>query len=286
MSMIDVLKKTIKKYPHMRALIRPIWIALRNRIWDIKKVLQIPVVYSAGLGRVRLYPNGQIPEMLFKGNFEAVERDFVASFLRSGMNVLNIGANVGLYTIMAAELIKPSGIVYAFEPSSESFTRLQKNLELNGCQNVIVNKAALSNVSGQLLLRVDSKNPTCDGHRYVETPEDANRALSSDELVESMTLDCYLAEQNYPLIDLIIMDVEGAEKLVLEGGMKTFARLNSTILLECSKNQLEVERILNDLGYRFWRWNVIEKKLESVDFKDAALLGDVVARREAWRFLP
>jgi len=233
-----------------------------------------------------LYPEGQIPEVLWKGNFESAERSFVVAYLRPGMRVINVGANVGLYAVMASVLVRPGGEVHAFEPSAVSYSRFLRNLELNGCRNVTARRAALSNVRGQLLLRVDPQHPSYDGHRFVEEVSVAGTLLPSDEIVEATTLDDYMTEQPGHNIDLIIMDVEGAEFAVLQGSIETLARANPTMLLECSKHQEDTENLLKKLGYKFWVWNVIEQALAPADFRRATRLGNVVVRREGWAARP
>ena len=282
MTIIEYFQQKLRKYPRIRVILFPLWNWLRNLHWLTRKFLRIPVCYTAGKTTVKLYPEGQIPEVLWKGNFESIERDFVAAYLRPGMRVINIGANVGLYTVMASVLVKPGGEVHAFEPSAASYSRLMKNLALNGCSNVTTIRAALSNLRGKLLLRADPSHPTLDGHCFVEEVSDSGEQLLSDELVEARTLDDYMSEQASRDIDLIVMDVEGAELAVLQGGVETLTRSHPTMLLECSKHQGDTEKLLKQLGYSFWAWNASEQALMPVDFRQASRLGDVVVRQEGW----
>jgi FkbM family methyltransferase len=283
LTVLNGLRQKIRQYPRIRTLLLPWWLRLVDLGWRVRKFLKRPVKYAAGATTVMLYPEGQIPEVLWKGNFESTERDFVAAYLRPGMKVVNVGANVGLYTVMASALVGPRGQVHAFEPSADSYSRLLRNLELNGCHNVTTRRAALSNVRGQLLLRVDPQHPSHDGHRFVEEVGAAGRALPSDEIVEAITLDDYMTEPTGYKLDLMVMDIEGAEFAVLQGAVEMLTRANPTILLECSKHQEDTENLLRQLGYKFWVWNVIERALVHTDFRQAARLGDVVIRREGWR---
>jgi len=267
-------------------LLLPWWVRFIDLQWRTLKFLRRPITYPAGSTTVMLYPEGQIPQVLWKGNFESVERDFVAEYLKPGMRVMNIGANVGLYAVMASALVRPGGEVHAFEPSALSYSRLLRNLELNGCGNVTTRRAALSNARGQLLLRADPQHPSYDGHRFVEEVSVAGKLLPSDEMVEATTLDDYMTEQAGRNIDLIIMDVEGAEFAVLQGSIETLTKTNPTMLLECSKHQEDTEILLKKLGYKFWVWNVIEQALVPADFREAARVGDIVVRREGWAAHP
>jgi FkbM family methyltransferase len=280
----SVIRRKIRKHPRLYRSLLPWWIRGVNLHWSLRKSLRIPISFPAGAWTVKLYPEGQIPEMLWKGNFEAIERDFVSAYLKSGMRVVNVGANVGLYTVMAAALVEGGGEVHVFEPSRESYLRLMNNVELNGCRNVRAMRVALSNVRGHLLLRADPKNASLDGHRFVVTVGGGVSQLATDELVEARTLDDYMADQTRGSIDLIIMDVEGAELSVLQGAVNTLELTHPTILLECSKYHEETESLLRDLGYSFWQWDVNIKALVPVDFLKAAQVGDVVARVEGWSF--
>src|SRR5207249_1442151 len=130
------------------------------------------------------------------------------------------------------------------------------------------------------------QHPSYDGHRFVEEVSVAGTLLPSDEIAEATTLDDYMTERAGRNIDLIIMDVEGAEFAVLQGGIETLTRANPTMLLECSKHQEDAENLLKKLGYKFWVWNVIEQALTPAEFRQAARLGDVVVRREGWAARP
>jgi tRNA G37 N-methylase Trm5 len=68
--------------------------------------------------------------------YERTELALVSAYLKPGMTVIDVGANIGVSSILAQKRMKGTGIVWAFGPSSQSFERLEKNLELNRCQSV------------------------------------------------------------------------------------------------------------------------------------------------------
>ena len=283
MTMHDWLARESRRYPRIRHFLLPLWCRLINLLWPVRKYLRRPVTYTAGSTTVMLYPEGQIPEALWKGGFEGVERDFVSAFVRPGMQVINVGANVGLYAVMASMLVRPDGEVHAFEPSTQSYSRLLANLELNGCRNVTSNQAALLDAPGQLLLRADLRHPSCDGHRFVEQVDAEKELLASDEMVQTITLDNYMKELSRPCVDLMIIDVEGAELPVLQGSLHTLREFRPTLLMECSRRHEDTERFLTELGYKFWIWDVVARSLSPADFGEAARHGNVVVRRDGWR---
>ena len=87
-------------------------------------------------------PFGQIAASIWGTDFEPAERDYVARNLRPGMTVINVGANVGLYALMASRIVGERGAVHAFEPSSESFERLRRNRDMNDCSNLQLSQIA------------------------------------------------------------------------------------------------------------------------------------------------
>ena len=282
MAINNILRKELNKYPQIKRLLVPVWMNLCNIHWRVFKSLGLPVKYPVGDRIAMLHPEGQIPEVLWKHNFEENERNFLSTYLKTGMQVANIGANVGLYSVLASIIVGSNGRIHAFEPSTVSYSRLKKNLILNGCENVITNQIALSNAKGQLVLRVDPLNPTYDGHNFVEMVKPGD-LLQSDETVEATTLDAYMAAQANRTLDLIIMDVEGAELSVLEGGAEAISQPNLTLLMECSKHHDAVKKLLEKDGYSFWVWNANERGLVPADFMEVTRRGDVIARRSGWR---
>lgn len=284
MSIEEKIRTVVKGRPWLRRLLLPgLWLVKLR--WRFLAVVGLPVTYRAQGRTLRLHPVGQIARLLSVGNFESLERSFVEAYLNPGMSMVNVGANIGLYVILASSIVGPDGVVFAFEPSSETFDRLKRNLDLNGCRNAVLVRSAVSDEPAQLMLRNDPSNPALDGHRYVETLTNVGKRLPSDEIVESVILDDYLrsfGNGTPPRIDLMIIDVEGAEFSVLKGARATLARNDLTILLECSKNCIEVEQFLRELGYQFWNWDPQARRLVSADFQDLSRKQDVIVRRQGW----
>ena len=158
------------------------------------------------------------------------------------MRVMDIGANVGLYSVIADQCVGPTGSVWAFEPSSESFARLQRNLSLNRVQSVTTTKVALSEKSsGKAVLKRDALH--ADGDRYLDlqgqpSSPPAGGEAGDAEVVEILTLDEWVAGQ--PLarerVDFIKMDIEGGEFSVFKGARETLLRNRDIVLMfECNR---------------------------------------------------
>jgi FkbM family methyltransferase len=197
---------------------------------------------------------GQIAEYVWRSEFEKAERDFAVQRIVPGMRVLNIGANAGLYTIIASKLVGTAGEVHAFEPSSRNFGLLKANIELNQCRNVVANNLALSNFQGRLSLHSDPLHPDYDGHFFVRRLTDVSDTPSQPmEIIPCTTLDDYWQEacggEMHP-VDFIIIDVEGAELSVLEGARRTFAASpNLGMIMECTEQIPEIGAFLEEFGF-------------------------------------
>lgn len=292
MSMItSAVRRRLRRYAGIKAfLVRqyPRWIAFLHRVWILRNRLTPgrPVSVTTRGVEVRLYPSGQIAEMVWADDFEPWERDFVATYVKPGMRVVNIGANIGLYTILCSKLVGESGEVHAFEPSMLTHSRLRRNLELNGCRNVTSNRVALSSADGELVLRADPANINFDGHRFVQEVSTVGRMLATDEIVQCKTLDGHFgASIATPAnIDLAIIDVEGAESRVLGGARELLATSpNLTILVECSQDLPAVEGLLAEQGFSFFGWDMTARALTPLSFAEAASRGNLIARRQSWR---
>lgn len=107
------------------------------------------VLTSLFNGKIKLYLDSaddvMVPEILAYGCHEEEETEIFKKHLRGGMTVLDIGANVGYYTLLASDLAGPRGKVYAFEPEPVNYRILCENLKINGTENVAAFPKALSN---------------------------------------------------------------------------------------------------------------------------------------------
>lgn len=168
--------------------------------------------------KMLLASRGYPPLQMVSG---AWERDTVRLFeriLKTGDVVVDIGAHVGYFTLIAARSVGPEGRVYAFEPDPENYALLVRNIELNGYQNIIPIQKAVWNITGKLPLfstGLDSgQHSLCRAGKYER----------ASQFVETITLDTFLEEEGLPKIDLIKMDIEGAEPVALEGMQRLLRR--------------------------------------------------------------
>ena len=286
--------KSVRKVKFVRHLLLPSWIRLHRAKWRVRNWLSgnRPVTFQAGSLSCQLNAQGEIAYSLYVGGFETVERDFVQAYIRPGMQVIDAGANIGLYTVLCSTLIGSVGRLYAFEPSRSTYDLLLINLGLNKCQNVSPNCLALSDFNGNLVLRQHPDYPY-DTHLFVERLETGEKSCFGSEkspskssaiaeIVECKTLDNYLRSEGVDQIDFLKLDVEGAELSVLQGARKTLLNDDLTLMMECTKNVIEVAELLMSLGYLFFVWETQAQLLHQVPFEEAHATGCVIARRHPW----
>ena len=101
---------------------------------------------------MRLYGDSELSHLIYCRHFEATERAFLNSFLRPGDVFVDVGANIGLFTLIAAAHVLPTGKVIAFEPTELTYMRLGENIRLNNFSDVDCRKIALSDHAGYLSL--------------------------------------------------------------------------------------------------------------------------------------
>lgn len=192
-------------------------------------------------------------EIVWKGLFEPETVQVFAALLTPGMTVLDLGANVGQYTLIAARRVGSQGRVHAFEPTPHVAAKLRRNIALNGLANVVINEAAVSDQSGETTL-------------YFEEDAGENSILSNgvstpSVKVPTVTLDEHVCRHGLTRVDVMKVDIEGAELMALRGGRALLSQDNAPLLiLEVNPKTLafsgssveELYGLLGEYGYRYY----------------------------------
>lgn len=168
-----------------------------------------------------------LPGLLNK-TYEKHELDFVKNTLKPGQTFYDIGANFGLYAVLASQIVGPQGHVFAFEPAPETFKNLKTNT--SALQNVSCFQCAVGSKDGTLDLYFDSRNPGCSSALAVTSGPSAS--------VTQIKIDSYLLEKKVLPADFVKIDVEGFEWEVLQG-MQLAISKNTVILCEFNPSFLK-----------------------------------------------
>jgi FkbM family methyltransferase len=148
------------------------------------------------------------------------ESETVASFvdsLKPGQTVWDVGANVGIFSIIAARQVGKDGKVVAWEPSPDAFVHLQYHLKVNGLSADCIQEAVHDGKTQEIRFQVDSGNGTSFHNRVSYAEADKSRCHEIN--VRCRSLDEW-AETLKPLPDVIKMDIEGAEVFALKGALR------------------------------------------------------------------
>jgi FkbM family methyltransferase len=173
------------------------------------------------------------------------EIDFLRCFLRPGMNAVDIGANLGLYSLPMAGLVAPGGRIFAYEPGTEARQLLERSRTLNGVDNLEIVGAAVS----------DGER---EGHLAFAASSELRALATADdgEPVHITSLDVESGARAWPSIDFVKIDAEGEEERIIAGGRTFFAEHSPLTMFEIKAGDKVNERLLElfpTLGYRVFR---------------------------------
>lgn len=171
-----------------------------------------------GNAMLRLYTDSILSEPIYIGKFENTEIDFVSTYLQPGDTFVDVGANIGLFTILGAAKTGDTGKVFAFEPVKKTYTRLLENKNLNHFSHVEIFNIGLSDEDGELEMVTSTEG--FDAWNSFGKPTAGSNFTK--EFVQTKKLSTWLREHNVSGISLMKIDVEGWEIPVLKGGMEFF----------------------------------------------------------------
>jgi len=184
------------------------------------------------------------------GGFEASTIRLFLELLEQSDTVLDIGANTGLYALIAA-VHDDRRKVYGFEPVPRIRDYFEANIDSNGLQNIEIVSAAATNYDGEIQLYVPGSDSIPTAASTLQGFRQASEVLS----VRAVSIDSFVAANNIPRVDLMKIDTEATEHVVLEGARNTIKRDAPAIICEVLKGRTEeqLHAVMDDLGYQyFW----------------------------------
>lgn len=196
----------------------------------------------AGLAEVDVHGNRMLVDpaaggigamLLVDGQMEEYDTRIFIERVKQGMTVVDAGANIGYFTLIAAKAVGDGGKVIAFEPMPRSRELLEKNIMINECNNVEVVGKALSDRQGSSEFFFDEKELlTASLNRENALEHDKDGVAEEKTItVETVALDDYLESVGEEgRIGLLKIDVEGAEGLVIAGAEKTLKKTDAIIM--------------------------------------------------------
>lgn len=204
---------------------------------------------------------------------EKTTTELFKKVVKKGNSVVDLGANIGYFTLLAAKIVGPEGKVFSFEPEPKNYSYLIKNIELNNYNNVQSFQKAVSDKKGRTKLYIceyDTGHHTINKYDGIESYSGGRDTKEKSIDIETVTLDeIFSSREN--AIDVIKMDVEGAEALVL-AGMGNILTNNKKLKMFVEFFPLLIEKIGNSPR------EFIRRLLEDYKFSIFIIPGDYNAQ--------
>jgi FkbM family methyltransferase len=195
---------------------------------------------------------GWLYSIPFSGTFEEKETEYLRTFVRPGWVCLDVGACFGWYTLLLSRLVGSGGRVHAFEPVRSNLGCLRENVALNKSENIVLNDVALGDKAGKVTLYLPKRGVSASLRQH--------GSKTGCETLETtvVTLNEYVNRSGLERLDFIKADIEGAELLLLNGGLETLKRFKPSLMLEIQAHSTRlfgyapdaIFTLLADMGYQ------------------------------------
>jgi FkbM family methyltransferase len=173
--------------------------------------------------RLKCFPDSTSTSgaLYFSGYPDYWEMKFLQAYLRPGDNFLDVGANTGVYSVLASAYIGPTGFIDAFEPTEKSAARIEEQATLNSLHNLRVHRFALCDRQGDLEFGYSNNDATM----HLRRPDEPRHA---PQIVRGMRLDGFEPYRDYAAGKI---DIEGAEPLAFAGAAERLRHANPPVWL-------------------------------------------------------
>jgi FkbM family methyltransferase len=235
------------------------------------------IIYQIYSIKIKLDLSKDVDNRLFYYGFEKDIIKYYRKILKKDLVVFDIGANIGIYSLIAANRIGINGRVYAFEPADIAYMSLVNNIELNKFDNISVNKMGVSDHTGTAIFNV------CEDDAYNSLGAKPMKEIVKTETIKLVSIDNFVATNNIRKIDVIKVDTEGAEYLVFKGAEKTLRRDMPTLFFEYNplaldgfeNNPDDLIDYVRSLGYSLFEF--VNYKLIEIKKENKILGNDIIA---------
>ena len=260
----DFFKRAFNYYIKKRTYIKPS--PSQDEIWSSK--FNNTDIFLHKINdhlKINLYKDSILCKLIYFG-FEETEITFIKKYLKKGDTFFDIGANIGLYSLQASEIIGKNGVIYSFEPTPITFKRLIENIKLNNYNNIKTINIGFSNKKESSDFNISN-----DGHDAWNSFIKLNQLQNCSTIkVNVEKLDSFIKERNIQNISLIKLDVEGWEKFVLEGSTKLLSSKNPPVfIIEFTEEHAfaagyycgELFDYVKTFGYEWYSYDIETNKL-------------------------
>jgi FkbM family methyltransferase len=263
-----LLSFALRRYPLFTgydsiALSKPLALFAKSEVYAIATLrggqrMLVPV--KDHVGRVILY----------MGDLEPRISSFTEKFLRAGDCALDIGCNLGWFSLIASKVVGPSGLIHAFEPQPDMNALFRASLAMNSTDNVVLHEVALSDRNGAADLHVLA------GNQGASRLNEETGPLWSRVRVPVVEAGAYIDRLELPPVRLIKIDVEGHEETIFRSA-ETFLRTNpEAVVFESAGSEPLLDRraaqLLVDYGFELYSLDRSFLKLRLVPAKERRII--------------
>ena len=222
-------------------------------------------IYKTPFGFKLLINKNKIVEREFYlGNYESDILNIFRKLVKKNYTIIDAGANIGVFSLIAANKYKGKVRVYAFEPAAYPANKIRKNIEINRIETIEVCNSALGNYKGEINLNI------CEDDAYNSIGTNPQAKIQGNIKVPITTIDIFCKENSITKVDILKMDTEGAEYLILQGAKSflsshcipiIFTEYNRQVITGYTHTLDDLEGILIENGYEIFE--IQKKKLIS-----------------------
>lgn len=269
----------IRLYDHWlsQTIAKNVW--SNTRVWISRRVrlpngLQIEIDARDYIGRA----------ILENGYYEPETVNFLGLYLKPGMTFLDIGANIGLHTLIGSSAVGSRGEVHAFEPDPFLCDVVKRNLSLNNRENTIINNVAVARQDGTKPLFLSSAE-SFGTTSFLPAENYSGLKLS----VVTTSIDAYVRSRHLRQVDLIKLDIEGGELEALEGARGVLKDYPEAVLIvefcETTARRFghtteHLRLLLKGLGFKLFRLGLAGIIPYTPSESDPAYFNVIASRRE------
>jgi len=237
--------------------------------------------------KLNFYLDSHLSKLIFGGDFEKDEITFLKKYLRKGDVFIDVGANIGLFSLIASSVIGETGRVISFEPTSKTFNRFLENIQINHFSNIEAHQVAISNTIGEAKLNIASDG--FDAWNSLGIPS-AGKVIEN-ETVKTYTLDSFFkTKKEIEKISLIKIDVEGWEIPVIEGAVKLCSKLDAPNLIveftdsnaiNCGYSCTDLYNLLVEYGYKLYTYDDASNNLVNEEIRESYPCINIIATKKS-----
>lgn len=239
-----------------------------DTLQNFKKIGEGPIITHDGMMMyLNKHDNVLSRHLAYHKVWEPYQTLVTKKFLQNNTEFVDVGANIGYYSILAASVAK-TGHITSFEPEPNNFEILKKNVILNNLENVNLHQLAVTNKNEETLLYLNSIGNAGD-HRIFSKNLSSEKENRRNIKIMSTTLDEFLIHRSVP--DIIKMDIQGSEMLAIKGMKKTLEESKRLILFTefwpegisaSGESPIEFLSSLSDYGFKICEINEAHNKIE------------------------